>query len=113
MPEYDMENWLKPSPCLAPAPPDNVGIGALAIGQTYPTMDGGSVKIVRQVTHEGEEYLLGCVTTKHGSTVDHYYQMNGRDWTDNPNNIYAIDWPMHDARLNRALEEAAESGWGR
>lgn len=100
MPLYDTSDWVSPSPCLMPSPPPHVGIGDLAIGASYPCMNGDMVRIVEQVEYDGETFFVGHVVN---GNFAHYFQLNGRDWTDNPNNPYAIDWP--------AIEIA--KGWGR
>lgn len=90
MPLYDTSDWVRVSPCLMPTPPPHVGVGTLEIGKEYPCMNGDTARIMEKVTYEGEDFFVGHIVT---GNFAHYFQMNGRDWTDNPNNPYAIDWP--------------------
>jgi hypothetical protein len=91
----DTSNWKRPSLCLMPAPPPTIGVGKLEKGSTYPLIDGGSVVITERINWEGEEYWAGFVTSATGMQFQHLYELNGRDWTDNPENPYAIDWDKH------------------
>ena len=86
-----------------PSPPLDVGIGVLEIGKTYPCMSEGVTVVIRErAFYDGEEMFVGWVTIPWGYGFFHFFELNGRDWTNNPNNPYAVDWPAH----------TAQGGWG-
>lgn len=103
---YDTTNWQRISTVLMLAAPLDVGIGKLVIGNTYPTMGGDTVRIDSEASYDGEEFFVGLVSMRLGGQFWHFYEKNGRDWTNNPNNPYAVDWPEVQQRV------AKITGWG-